>query len=68
MQKRPALISITRGLPARSSLRSMLKIPDALGSIDRTTRSHNWVTAGSYVILARAGVEDIPLNWLKPPK
>jgi len=54
MKNRPALISVTCGRPAASSLTSMLNAPDAAGAMARTARRlavllhHLWVNGEVY--------------------
>ena len=68
MKNRPALISVTCGRPAASSLTSMLNAPDAAGAMARTARRHTSTTAGVTTVFASEDREVTPLGMFSTPK
>jgi hypothetical protein len=57
VKNRPALISVTRGLPSSSSFRSTQKTPVAPGSIAVTARDARSLTSARWTVRATEGVE-----------
>src|SRR5262245_37447606 len=68
MKKRPALISVMHGNPARFSFKSTLKAPDALR--DRAVIAFREISTsrGSITVLANDDSDDKPLGYASPPK
>src|SRR6266508_78669 len=67
-ENRPALISVVQGAPRASSLKSMLKSPDALASSARTARAHTAATRRSKDVLPRAAIEETSDGWPPVPR